>query len=87
MGKGSRQPEVARAREALELACAVARRQGARLWELRATCDLADLLHARGAHAKARELLAPVLAAFEPDAGIPDLARAKTLAALRGVRP
>ncbi len=70
----------AAARQALEQACTVARRQGARLWELRASCDLADLLIARGAVKEADAMLAQILAAFEADAGIPDLGRARALA-------
>jgi len=68
------------ARSSLDKACAVARAQGAGLWELRATCDLAELLIAHGARAKAYAMLAPVLDRFEPDAGIPDLDRARGLA-------
>ena len=74
------------ARSALEQARAVARRQGAGLWELRATCDLADLLIARGAPGDAGAMLGPVLAAFEADADIPDLARARALAARESAR-
>jgi len=69
------------AQRALDEARAVARRQGARLWELRAAADLADLLIGRGAREKADAVLAPVLAAFEADANIRDLARARALAA------
>jgi len=69
---------------ALAEACTVAARQGAKLWELRASCDLADLLIARGALGKTRAILAPVLAAFEADADIPDLARARALAVREG---
>jgi class 3 adenylate cyclase/predicted ATPase len=69
---------------AFDEACTVARRQGAKLWELRASCDLADMLVARGAQEKARAVLAPILAVFEADAGIPDLSRARALAVREG---
>jgi class 3 adenylate cyclase/predicted ATPase len=68
------------ARRALDEASAAARRQGAKLWELRAACDLADLLVAREARDEAATILAPILEAFEADAEIPDLARARALA-------
>lgn len=67
------------ARRAFDQALAVARRQRAGLWELRATCDLADLLIAQGAPDEAHAMLEPVLAKFEADPDLPDLARARAL--------
>jgi len=64
------------AQDAFVHACGVARRQSARLWELRAACDLADLLLARGAPVEARALLAPVVGGFDASAQTPDLTRA-----------
>jgi len=48
-----------------ERALAMARNQRARFWELRAARSLAHYWHSRGEHARARELLAPLL--DEPD--------------------
>ena len=69
------------ARRALDHACAVARRQDARLWELRAACDLAELIRVRGSSAEADALLRPILDWFEPAGSFPDLTRARALAA------
>ena len=61
----------------LREALAVARMQGAKLWELRAATDLARLLCARGEHDAARELLAPVCAWYAEGPDSEDLARAR----------
>jgi hypothetical protein len=74
------------ARRALDHACAVARRQDAKLWELRAACDLAELIRVRGSSAEADALLRPILDWFEPAGSFPDLTRARALAAGLGVR-
>jgi class 3 adenylate cyclase/predicted ATPase len=72
--------DEAGARAALEKAVAVARRQQAKLWELRAACDLAELVQAGGAHAEARALITPVVENFEPHTEMPDFVRASRLA-------
>ena len=69
------------ARRALDQACTVARRQHAKLWELRAASDLAELIHARGSSKEASALLQPIVDWFGPDARFPDLTRAQALAA------
>jgi tetratricopeptide (TPR) repeat protein len=57
----------------------VARGQGARMWELRAACDLAQMLRDHGRQAEARELLAPIHGWFSEGFDVKDLQRAKTL--------
>jgi hypothetical protein len=65
--------------DALELA----RVQGAHLWALRAAVALAHMRTARGDGLSARDLLAPVVNAFEPGADSSDLVQARdVLAAL-----
>jgi tetratricopeptide (TPR) repeat protein len=73
---------VARESEAertLDRALAVARAQGARLWELRAAMSLARLRRGQGRHAEAHDLLAPVYSWFTEGFGTPDLIEAKAL--------
>jgi predicted ATPase len=57
----------------------VAREQEARMWELRAACDLAQMLRDHGRRAEARDLLAPIHAWFREGFDIKELQRAKTL--------
>ena len=64
-----------RYRDALE----VARDQMARMWELRAACDLAEMLCERGREAEARDLLAPIHGWFGEGFDIPELRRSKAL--------
>jgi predicted ATPase len=77
--------DIARADDAVEAercheaALAVARRQGARMWELRAATALARLWRDEGRHAEARALLAPVRAWFTEGFGLPDLMAASAL--------
>ncbi len=59
----------------------IARRQAARLWELRAATSIARLGAARGQDQRARELLAPVCDWFDEGAGTGDLADARALLA------
>jgi class 3 adenylate cyclase/predicted ATPase len=66
-------------------ALAIARQQGARLWELQAAASLARLLHDRGQPDEARDLLAPVLATFSEGFDLPAFADAKAL--LDGFQP
>jgi len=63
----------------LHHALAIARRQGARLYELRAACDLARLWADRGERAKASDLLAPIQAGFTDGFDTLDLVDAGTL--------
>jgi tetratricopeptide (TPR) repeat protein len=67
------------AEAAFERACAVAQKQGAKLWQLRASCALAELLRARKSDAAARAVLDPVLESFEAGSDFPDVRRARTL--------
>jgi class 3 adenylate cyclase/predicted ATPase len=64
---------------ALQAALAVARQQGARMWELRAGCDLARLWAEQGERQKGHELLAPVYGWFKEGFNTPDLKAAKVL--------
>ena len=63
----------------LQRALAVARRQKARWWELRAATDLAHLWQAQERPREARALLGPVYAWFTEGFDTPDLEEAKTL--------
>jgi len=65
----------ARLREAAE----VARRQGARLWELRAVTSLARLLSGRGRVKEAEALLDELLVAFDDQPETPDVGAARRL--------
>jgi predicted ATPase len=57
----------------------MARRHGARSWELRAATSLARLWQARGRHSQVRELLMPVYGSFAEGFETADLAAARTL--------
>ncbi len=58
---------------------AIARRQQARLWELRGATSLARLWRDQSKHAEARELLAPIYGWFTEGFDTPDLQEAKAL--------
>jgi class 3 adenylate cyclase/tetratricopeptide (TPR) repeat protein len=60
-------------------ALTVARRQGARFWELRAALDLARLWRDQGKRTEARDLLAPIYAWFTEGFDTPVLKEAKAL--------
>ena len=60
-------------------AIAIAREQGARLWELRAARDLARCWAEQGEQRKARSLLAPIYGRFTEGLDMPDLIEAKVL--------
>jgi predicted ATPase len=64
---------------AFERAIAVARGQGARFWELRATTCLARLRFAQGKAAEARAALAAIVETFADGHEVPDLAQARLL--------
>jgi predicted ATPase len=63
----------------LQEAVAIARRQEARHWELRAATSLARLLRDQGKRTEARDLLAPIYGWFTEGFGTPDLKEAKAL--------
>jgi class 3 adenylate cyclase/predicted ATPase len=62
-----------------QLALGAARRQDAKLWELRAAVNFARLRRDQGRHTEARDLLAPVYGWFTDGFATPDLKGAKTL--------
>jgi class 3 adenylate cyclase/predicted ATPase len=72
-------PDAATAEASLREGLAVARRQEARLWELRAACSLGRLWRDQGRRDDARALLAPLYTWFGEGFGTPDLAAAKAL--------
>jgi predicted ATPase len=74
-----RSGEHAEAAACFDRSLAVARRQGAKMWELRTTVSLARLRRERGRHAEARDLLAPVYGWFTEGFDTPDLKEAKAL--------
>jgi predicted ATPase len=70
------------AEAAEELYCkalGIAKKQEAKLWELRAAVSLAWLRRDQGRRAEARDLLAPVYGWFTEGFGTPDLNDAKAL--------
>jgi class 3 adenylate cyclase/tetratricopeptide (TPR) repeat protein len=83
-----RQNRTDAAEEALRRAIDWARQQQARSWELRAATTLAELLAARGNHAAARDLLAPIYGWFTEGFETHDLAAARAmLEGLGGAAP
>jgi predicted ATPase len=75
LGMGDRAAAEASYREAI----AIAQRQSAKLWELRAAMSLARLWRDQGKRAEARELLRPIYGWFTEGFGTPVLREAKTL--------
>src|SRR5262245_38238475 len=74
------QPEQAgEAEHEFDLALAIARKQRARAWELRAATSLARLWRDQGKGTEARDLLSPVYAWFTEGFDTPDLVTAKAL--------
>jgi predicted ATPase len=71
--------EHAAAERSYRHALAVARRQTAKFWELRAALDLARLWRDQGKRQEARELLAPVYGWFTEGFDTRDLKEAKAL--------
>jgi tetratricopeptide (TPR) repeat protein len=63
----------------LETSLALAREQGALLWEVRAAADLARLLGALGSREAARAVLAPVLARLNEAPDLQDFSSARAL--------
>ena len=70
---------TAKAEAYFERALAVARKQQAKSWELRAAVSLAQLWHDQGKRDEARNLLAPVYGWFTEGFNTRDLKEAKTL--------
>jgi class 3 adenylate cyclase/predicted ATPase len=71
--------EYAAAEAGFRQAIAVARRQKAKLWELRAARSLSRLWREQGRHEEARDLLAPIYGWFTEGFDAPDLGEAKLL--------
>ena len=72
-------PDAAKAEEYFDHALAVARKQQAKSWELRAAMSLARLWRDQGKRQQARELLAPVYDWFTEGFDTLDLKEAKAL--------
>jgi predicted ATPase len=73
-------PDAAKAEAYFARALAVARKQQAKSWELRAAMSMARLLRAQGKRDEARDLLAPVYGWFTEGFDTLDLKEAKDLA-------
>jgi predicted ATPase len=72
-------PDVVQAEACLQQALAIARRQQARSWELRAAMDLSRLWRCQGKRAAALQLLAPVYDWFTEGFDTADLQEARAL--------
>jgi predicted ATPase len=75
----SPEPDTAKAQDYFERALAVARKQQAKSWELRAAMSMARLWRDQGKPQKARDLLAPVYGWFTEGFDTLDLKEAKVL--------
>ena len=75
----SPEPETAKAEAYLERALAIARKQQAKSWQLRAAMSMARLWRDQGKRDEARELLAPVYGGFTEGFDTRDLKEAKAL--------
>ena len=75
----SPEPDAAKAEAYFERALAVARKQQAKSWELRAAMSMARLLRDQGKRQEARDLLAPVYGWFTEGFDTLDLKEAKAL--------
>jgi tetratricopeptide (TPR) repeat protein len=73
---------LAPAEEALQTAIAVAKRQGTRSFELRASLSLAKLYQSTARPVEAHAVLAPALEGFAPTPEMPEIAGAETLLAV-----
>ena len=74
----------ARSEEAFQTTIALAKRQGARSWGLRAALALAKLCQSTGRPAEAHAILAPALEGFSPTPEMREIAEAQTLLAALG---
>src|SRR5277367_3815592 len=75
----SPEPDAAKAEGYFDRALAVARKQQAKSWELRAAMSMARLLRDQGKRQEARDLLAPVYGWFTEGFDTLDLKEAKAL--------
>jgi predicted ATPase len=75
----SPEPDTAKAEAYFESALAVARKQQAKSWELRAAMSMARLWRDQGKRQQARDLLAPVYGWFTEGFDTLDLKEAKAL--------
>ena len=75
----SPEPDAAKAEAYFERALAVARKQQAKSWELRAAMSMARLWREQGKRDEARDLLAPVYGWFTEGFDTLDLKQAKAL--------
>jgi TOMM system kinase/cyclase fusion protein len=75
----SREPGGAAGEASLREAISLAREQDAKMWELRASISLCQLLLERGDKEEAREMLAPLYARFTEGYNAPDLIRTRAL--------
>ena len=75
----SSEPDTAKAQAYFERALAVARKQQAKSWELRAAMSMARLWRDQGERDEARDLLAPVYGWFTEGFDTLDLKEAKAL--------
>jgi predicted ATPase len=71
--------DTAESQACFQRALIVARKQSAKLWELRTTVSLARLLSVQQRQAEARALLAPIYGWFAEGFDTPDLQEAKAL--------
>jgi predicted ATPase len=72
-------PDTAQAEACFQQALAIARRQQAKSWELRAAMSLSRLWQQQGKRAEAQELLAPIYGWFTEGFDTADLQAAKAL--------
>jgi predicted ATPase len=75
----ARSGDAPQAEACLQRSLATARRQGARLWELRAACSLGRLWRDQGKGSDARALLGPIHGWFSEGFDTPDLREARAL--------
>jgi predicted ATPase len=80
-------PDAAQAEACFQQALAIARRQQAKSWELRAAISLSRLWQQQGKRAEARELLAPIYGWFTEGFDTADLQEAKALLEELGGQP
>ena len=73
------QGKLVEAESSLQRAIEIARTQGARMWELRATATLARLLDQQGRRGQARAMLAGIYGWFTEGFDIADLKDARAL--------
>ena len=74
-----RQGDTESAEKAYQTALSIAAEQEAKLWELRATVDLARLRRDQDRRAEAHDLLAPIYCWFTEGLATPDLKEAKAV--------